>query len=494
MLLFIALALAEDLSVTSNVKGASILLNGLDTGYQTPAVLSGLKPGMVQVTVVDRCNRGEAVVTVAEGGLTRASVMATEQMASLTVDVTPKDAIVDVDGGKVRVSPGAPVGLACGPHTVRATMDGYLAVEDTIDLGGGQDIHLPLSLKKQGMGSIELSVKPRNATLMFDGKPVGTDAVTLPSVYEGKHTIGAELDGYAATQKSITVDAGDELAYHFELQRGTKAQVVVNEELPAAKDQEIVVEPAEEEETEPEAAEPVRPTETVDSREAERLKKAAAAAEETERRRQEAEAERARVEEAERRAEEERLARLQAESKARNAKKTSSTRPPVEDLPEEGEDPVDAEEGGEESEDLEDPDGSASDLEGLEDLDRPDPKKHKADGDDPYKTVKIGSGIALMGGGAVTGVLAALSYGPTAEAYDNYNAKLASGSDGKAQERAQAYYDAEVAPRSGFFYGMAVATPVLIAGGIVLVVIDSDAPVFVPVPGGGGMVSWSGHF
>lgn len=489
MLIFIAFALAEDLSVTSNVKGASILLNGLDTGYQTPAVLSGLKPGMVQVTVVDRCNRGEAIVTVAEGGLTRASVLASEQMAMLTVDVTPGEATVDVDGGKVRVSPGAPVGLPCGPHTVRATLDGYLAVEDTIDLGGGQDVHLPLTLKKQGMGSVELSVKPRNATLMFDGKPVGTDAVTMPSVYEGRHTIGAELDGYAATEKSITVDSGDELAYHFELQRGSKVQASPDGEVVAA----TVVENADA--GEPEAADvvvdPVQPTETVDSREAERRKKAASAAEETERRRQEADAERARVEEAERKAEDDRLARLQAESKARraeNAKKTASERPEEEDVPDERITPED----GAEVEDESEPDAGDVDMDALEEMDGTAEKKEKAGGDS-MKTAKIAGGVALLGGSAITGALAALSYGPTAEKFANYNDKKASGSDAKAEERAQAYYDAEVAPRSTFFYGMAIGSPVLLAGGIVLFVIDADAPVFVPVPGG-GVVTWSGHF
>ena len=121
----IGLVYGEDLSVSSNVRGANIAINGEDTGFRTPAVISGLSPGSVEVEVYDQCRRGSARVNVAAGEANRISVEVADQLAQLTVEVTPPQAVVDVNNGKVKLSPNVPVGLPCGTYEIKAELRGY---------------------------------------------------------------------------------------------------------------------------------------------------------------------------------------------------------------------------------------------------------------------------------------------------------------------------------------------------------------------------------
>ncbi|MFN7142933.1 MAG: PEGA domain-containing protein, partial [Myxococcota bacterium] len=200
MFALFALAHAEDLYVSSNERGAAILLNGVDTGYTTPATIPGVKPGQALVTVEGGCTRGEAVVDVLKGLTTRVSIVATEQLGTLTVVPVPATARLELDSASFQGVPGLPLAVSCGDHTVRASLDGHVPAIVTVTVGMGQDLTVPINLQKLGIGTLELSVTPRNATIYVDGKPVGSDAVTLPSVYQGVHTISAELDGYQSAK------------------------------------------------------------------------------------------------------------------------------------------------------------------------------------------------------------------------------------------------------------------------------------------------------
>ncbi|MFZ5480689.1 MAG: PEGA domain-containing protein, partial [Myxococcota bacterium] len=221
-LLLAGLARAEDVYVSSNVKGAAILLNGVDTGLVTPATVAGVAPGTVLIAVEGACARGETLIDVKRGTPTRASVLAHEMMGTLTVQPKPLQAELELDGKPYPGAPGTPVALECGSHALRASLDGYVPAVVTIDLGMGQDLVIPLTLQKLGLATLELTVQPRNAEILLDGKRVGVDAVTLPSVYQGPHTIAAELDGYQTAKKQILVEEGQTYAFHFELERTSK--------------------------------------------------------------------------------------------------------------------------------------------------------------------------------------------------------------------------------------------------------------------------------
>lgn len=213
------LARAEDLFVNSNLRGASIFLNGMDTGLKAPATVVGLTPGAYQVVVQDDCNRGESAITVLADQTTRANVLAVPTPGTVVLNVEPSAAVISVDDDSAVVVSGAPARLTCGPHTIRAALDGYIPAAIPVDVRAGQEQRVQVRLQQLGMGSLELTVTPRAATILFDGKPVGSDAVTLPSVFEGKHVIGAEMDGHQPATRTVAVEAGADLLFHIDLRR-----------------------------------------------------------------------------------------------------------------------------------------------------------------------------------------------------------------------------------------------------------------------------------
>ena len=221
MFALLAVAHAEDLYVSSNERGAAIFVNGVDTGARTPATVPGVKPGQVLVAVEGNCSRGEALVNVLSGLTTRVSIVAEEEPGSLVIVPVPATARIEVDGSPFTGAPGIPYGVSCGTHTVRAAAEGYVTAVLTVEVGMGQSASVPISLLTLGTGSIELSVQPRAALLFLDGKVVGSDAASLPSVYQGVHTISAELDGYQTAEKQVVVEDGSAQAFHFELVRSS---------------------------------------------------------------------------------------------------------------------------------------------------------------------------------------------------------------------------------------------------------------------------------
>lgn len=528
MFALFALAHAEDLYVSSNERGAAILLNGVDTGFKTPATVPGVQPGRTLVTVESGCSRGEAEVDVLPGLTTRASIVATEQLGTLSIVPVPAAAKLELDGAAFLGSPGVPLAVSCGEHTVRASLDGHITAVVTVEVGMGQDLTVPLSLQKLGLGTLELSVSPRSATIYLDGKAVGSDAVTLPSVYQGVHTIAAELDGYQSAKKQVVVEDGSAQAWHFELVRASqkrqaskvtrlgggpeaasatttgKGAGAVPTEAPsrdAARREAAAREAAEREATEKAEREA---SEKAEREAAKREAAAIAAREAAQREAAEREAAEA-AEQAEREAAEAAEAEREAAQAAAQAEILAAEREAADREAAEQAEREAAEQAEREAEAAEREAAKAAKREAAE---REAAKREAAKAEARTEGTSAGGarverdlpvgktvgGIALLAAGVGGGVYSWFAYEQASRAYDSYGEKLdEAGADKQRQRLADDYYDDNVVPRQTLFYGSAVGTTLFLAGGVLVLVVDERAPTFVPAPGG-GMLQWSGRF
>ncbi|GDX82196.1 hypothetical protein LBMAG42_40070 [Deltaproteobacteria bacterium] len=475
LLPLLSIALAEDLSVSSNIKGLSIVVDGTDTGLRTPAVVTGLSPGRVAVVVGDACRAGDAMVEVESGRTASVNIRAEEQLATLTVAVKPAQAVVDVNNGTVRLSPNVPVGLPCGTYEIKASLKGYSQAAYTLELIGGQELELPIELERLGMSTVEISVEPRTASILFDGKEVGKDAASLPSVYEGQHTLGATLKGYDDAEAPIQVRGGDNLVFKIELARGDDDSVVKavggagSEALAKGKANVATSagEPDDAEEPDEEEPEPVVKATT---------------------------------------------------------KSTSKTTPkPLKDAPDPDllDDPDDEDE--DPNDDTQEPDADLAPVKSWSEMHSEAAKKEekaepvaksskasKSAYDDLDSVAKVekkpkagqhAAGGVLLAVGAVAGGGAGIYfYTEAAGAYDNYLAKQSDADDASGDEQvrkqkiADTYYTDEFAPKGNLMVGSFIGGGVVAATGLLLLVVDGDgAPFIAPAPGG-GMVGWSASF
>lgn len=435
LLLFSGFALAEDVVVTSNLEGAAIFLNGKDTGEVTPGTITGVRPGAIQVSVRDGCVSGTANVKVVAGQTAKVSLLAIEQGGSVVVRPTPTDAKVTVDG-KIVAKAGQKVSVECGKHTIKAEKDGYASASFTIDVAAEQAIDLPFELKKGALGSLELSVQPRTALLLLDGKEVGTDTVTLPSVATGDHTIGAEYTGYQSVEQTIDVGPGDDIAWHFELVRNatkTKSTATQLRGPPPSDEPDTVdADGGDDEDLDSEDLDSGSedldevPYYLRDEKEKEKAEK-----------------------EKEKKASSSSSSSKEASSKEASSKASSSS-------------------------------------------DRSTTKVDK--GGNPKTGLRVAGGV-MTGLGVVGGVGTVFLYNGANVAHDAWvtkdDAARASG-DPELKAKADAYYENQFVPKATLFYAGAGASAAFLATGVILFVVD--APVLPSVVPGGGLLTWHGSF
>lgn len=110
------------------------------------------------------------------------------------------------------------------------------------------------------------------------------------------------------------------------------------------------------------------------------------------------------------------------------------------------------------------------------------------------ETAKNVAGIALIGLGVGGGVGSLLLYDQASMSAEAYDRKTAATSDDPTLlESTNNYYDDVVVPRYLRFYGATIGSGALLAGGVLLVILDVDGPMVAPIRGG-GVLTWSGRF
>jgi hypothetical protein len=114
----------------------------------------------------------------------------------------------------------------------------------------------------------------------------------------------------------------------------------------------------------------------------------------------------------------------------------------------------------------------------------------KGDGEKAGLGGKDIAGITLLGLGAGGGGAAAYLYTVAAHNVVVWEAKEDAGRD----QEADGWYNNKVVPSYLQFYGVTIASGVLLAAGTTLILIDVEGPVVAPLPGGGAMLGWNGRF
>jgi serine/threonine-protein kinase len=142
----------------------------------------------------------------------------------LTVRTTPAGARVLIDGRDVGKTPLTVPSVARGAHTVRVTRDGYAAQERRVNITAAQPAAtLTLRLARAAAptppraaaaagrqtASLLVESRPDGASVIVDGKRVGTTPISIPSLAIGAHAVRLEMAGYRPWTASVRVVAGE---------------------------------------------------------------------------------------------------------------------------------------------------------------------------------------------------------------------------------------------------------------------------------------------
>ncbi|TNF23454.1 MAG: PEGA domain-containing protein [Deltaproteobacteria bacterium] len=151
----------------------------------------------------------------------------------ILVTSNPSGGEVRVNGGPKGRTPMVVEGLPAGPYLVEIVLDGYQTFSQSVNVESAKRtvVDGALVATKGVAGEVKILANIANASISFDGDPVGVAPVTLSDVKPGTHLIEARGPDGAVTSKNVDVRAGETSVVRLELTAApvspTKARVRV---------------------------------------------------------------------------------------------------------------------------------------------------------------------------------------------------------------------------------------------------------------------------
>jgi hypothetical protein len=160
--------------------------------------------------------------------------------ATLTVESTPKNAAVTVNGTWRGRTPVTIDDLAFGTHTLRVIQPGYTVARQVVTLTKSEPTRtVSFKLQRSGAaaatssaprgaatptrdrfsGSLFVASNPPGARVFVDNRPFGTAPARIPEVSIGSHVVRLELPDHRVWSTSTRVAAGQETRVTGSLER-----------------------------------------------------------------------------------------------------------------------------------------------------------------------------------------------------------------------------------------------------------------------------------
>lgn len=235
----VALAAGQgDLYVQSLPTGASIWLDGQDTGQVTPFLLRGVSAGEHEVRLRTGCQTARAQVQVTASTVARADLTLSPGEGAVRVVTSPAGAQVQVDGVVWGTSPLTLSGVQCGPRRLTFHLEDHHDATRTLQVEPWAELDLEVPLKAIAYGTLVVVPDPVDSQVLVDGRLVGTGAMTLERLTTGTHEVVLERDGHPTQRRVVSIPQDQVLRLEVSLV-GTATPVLAPPVAPAppARDQ-----------------------------------------------------------------------------------------------------------------------------------------------------------------------------------------------------------------------------------------------------------------
>ncbi len=208
----------------SSPDGADIYINGERKGKGSWQ--GTLTPGTysVECRKVNHTSSEEAITVVDGENLNLILKAPTPIVGQLSIETTPLEATVTVDGKEYGKTPIIIDPIIIGSHTVQVSKDGYQTSEETVQVEKGQqtDVHIVLT-KGPEKGAINVVSSPKSAKLTIDGKEYGKTPNTVNNLLPGTYSVKLSKKGYYDETKSVYVYAGETSKLNMSLVKKSKS-------------------------------------------------------------------------------------------------------------------------------------------------------------------------------------------------------------------------------------------------------------------------------
>ena len=211
------------LSVNSDPTGASIFIDGIDSGKKTSTSLD-VPVGQHDIRLT-RAGYDDYTtsVTVEKGKTTKVDKNLDPQTPTTTTPVsvisTPSGASVSLDGVYKGTTPVVISSVLYGTHTLLLTKTGYRDSSNQVTVSANSNTFaytLTATPVVPPTTPVSVSSTPSGASVYLDGTNSGVTPLTIPSVSYGTHTLRLTYNGYQDSSNTVTVSASSN-AYTYTL-------------------------------------------------------------------------------------------------------------------------------------------------------------------------------------------------------------------------------------------------------------------------------------
>jgi len=215
------------LAINSKPAGAQVMIDGIDTGFQTPCTIENLSSGRHDIKILKPGYRtGELNRNVEVGQVTSISISLTKIHPAEARTITQKSyfrlnvdpwAKIYIDGAYVETTPIAkPLAVSSGTHLVRLENPNFQTWQKRVDFKPGETKAMDIRLTPLA-GYLKISVRPW-ADVYIDGKFYETTPIAESiELAEGRHVLKLINPSFATHEEVITVVASETLRKSVEL-------------------------------------------------------------------------------------------------------------------------------------------------------------------------------------------------------------------------------------------------------------------------------------
>jgi serine/threonine protein kinase len=202
-----------EVEVVTDVMGATVTLTGPDgqsTKQKTPWRFEELPPGRYTIEVTHPGYRPLRRIVQVQAGRVRDEQLTLQPYSSgLYVVSKPDKADVYVNGRKHAEQTPTTIVLPAGRYSIKVQKAGFQDYATTMDLTGDslQQLSVPLSEERKGVGLLEVRTVPPGADIIVNGTNSGRKTPFTLELPAGEYTLTLFIRGYQAVNKRVVVQA-----------------------------------------------------------------------------------------------------------------------------------------------------------------------------------------------------------------------------------------------------------------------------------------------
>ncbi len=202
-------------TLATRPAGAAIAVDGksLGTAPRDVELLQGRRA--LSLTLPGYKPWQQTLAVVAGQDIKLGTVVLSKADGMLALNSDPAAATVTLDGAFVGRTPQDITVTPDKTHLLRLIKEGYVPLEQRVELSSGQRETLALVLTPE-LATVRLDTQPTDAELLVDGTPAGSATQTL-SLPTHAHELTVRRAGYATYQTSVTPRKGVEKRYRIRL-------------------------------------------------------------------------------------------------------------------------------------------------------------------------------------------------------------------------------------------------------------------------------------